>query len=105
MSDLYKTMRINAPKGQKVIFKGERDGLWGGGHADGRLKEGAVYTVESTKVFKSHSFVELMELPGEEFNTVMFEETGKLLEPTQTTEEIYRRGIEATAVIRNAHKP
>ena len=59
MEELQKSMRINAPKGQKVIFKSKIDGLWGGGHANDQLEEEAVYTVEKTKVFKSHSFVEL----------------------------------------------
>ena len=98
MSDSYKTMRINAPKGQKVIFKGERDGLWGGGYANDRLKEGNEYTVEKTTVFKSHSFVVLNEVSGEEFNTVMFEESGEVLEPMHSKQELYQQSVKERRV-------
>ncbi len=93
MQEYEKSMRINAPKGQKVIFKGPRDGLWGGGHADDRLLAGKVYTVEKTRVFKSHSEVVLAELPDTEFNTVMFVEGGEHLEAISTTRQIYAQGI------------
>ena len=73
MDEFDKSMRINAPKGQKVVFTGPRDGLWGGGFADARLEEGTVYTVEETRVFSSCSMVVLEEFPDEEFNTVLFE--------------------------------
>ena len=52
MKEIDKSMRINAPKGQKVIFNGPRDGLWGGGEANEKLKEGNVYTVAKTMVFQ-----------------------------------------------------
>ena len=82
MSNSYKSLRINAPKGQKVIFKGERDGLCGGGHANDQLKEGAVYTVDKTRISRSWSMATLKEFPVEEFNTAMFEEAGEHLEVT-----------------------
>lgn len=93
MEHFDKTLRINAPKGQKVIFKGPKDALWGGGQPDNRLEEGMTYSVNKTKVFGSCAMVELEEYPGAEFNTVLFEETGKLLAAIHTPEELYRKGL------------
>jgi hypothetical protein len=48
------------------------------------LQLGTVYTVKRTRVFASHSKVELEEVPGRSFNTIHFES----LTPLSDAEEL-----------------
>lgn len=91
---MLRSMRINAPKGQKIICREVREGLWGGGEPRGLLIAGEVYTVRRTKVFKDFSLVILVEIPDTEFNTVLFEEVGERLDATDSPADLYYRGLE-----------
>ncbi len=86
-------MRINAPKGQKVRCPELRGDLWGGGAPSDLLTVGTIYTVEATKVFKDSSLVVLAEIPGAEFNTVLFEEVGDILDAVDSPADLYFRGV------------
>lgn len=84
-------MRLNAPKGQKVKFTAI------GGHetevvsAQQNLQLFGEYTVDDVRVGSTMSYVYLREFPDLCFNTSMFEESGDILEPTETIEERYNR--------------
>ena len=86
-------MRLNAPLGQSVIYV-DHGVPWGGDSADGLLKADTIYTIASTTVFRDHSLVRLIEFPGFEFNTIMFEEVGERLPAVSTVAEIYYQGLD-----------
>lgn len=85
-------MRLNAPKGQQIAYLFQNQEPWGGHDPRGLLEPGAIYTVKETIVYKSVSYVRLVEYPDKEFNTVMFEEAGELLPEEKTVMEIYEEG-------------
>ena len=94
MTERYESMRINAPKGQKVIYMDQNGYSSDQDHARQFLKKGSEYTVEITEVSSSNTNVILSEFPNKKCNSVMFQETGEILEPLNTTEELYRQGVE-----------
>jgi spermidine synthase len=90
-----KEMRINAPIGQKVSYVRHDQEPWGGDDAREILNPGGIYTVQETLVFRSSSFVRLVEHTEHTFNTVLFDEVGELLPELQSDEEIYLEGLSA----------
>ncbi|KJS39613.1 MAG: hypothetical protein VR74_01425 [Hyphomonas sp. BRH_c22] len=86
-------MRLNAPRGQQVIYLEQTRAPWGGTDPRGLLEPGARYTVNRTIVGRSLSFVELAEHPDDQFNSVMFEESSPILPAVQTVEEIYNANL------------
>lgn len=76
-------MSIFAPPGHQVRLSA---GFRHSGYADERaraqqyLQVGTVYTVKRTRVYNSHSTVELEEVPGQSFNTIHFDSLTPLSE-------------------------
>lgn len=85
------SIRLNAPKGQKVRYRNkdgfETDRL----HANKFLNTEDIYTIKETLVYSSNSSLYLEEFPDEKFNLVMFEEVEPILEEVETSKEIYER--------------
>lgn len=67
-------MDIYAKEGNKVIFLGKHGRDEELEYALKKLEVGKEYTVDHTDVHSWVSYVFLKELPGENFNTVMFED-------------------------------
>lgn len=86
-------MRINAPRGQKIVYVTPRPGSPVSDHEKRLLQSETVYTVNGTKVYRSHSTVQLEEIPDQDFNTTLFKEVGELLPEVDTIEEIYLRNL------------
>ena len=86
-------MRINAPRGQKVIYLTPPAGYPVSEHEKRLLRPESVYTVEGTKVYRSHSTVQLAEIPDQDFNTTLFKEVGEILPEVDTIEDIYLRNL------------
>ena len=90
MSNFGDYVRLNAPRGQTVKFRGK------GGYESSLeralkvLNTEDTYVIDDISVGSSHSTVYLVGFK-EGFNIVMFEETGDLLEPTETVEQCYLR--------------
>ncbi len=87
MSD---SMRLNAPKGQRVQFNGANGYDSDLTHAKRYLNTSDTYTVLSTEVGKSMSYVILEEFPDHRFNTVMFIEIEPFHAPQEGVADIYR---------------
>lgn len=69
------SMDIYAKPNSKVIFANPENGYAHDQEQCQRyLKVGEVYTVEKTEVSQSSTAVELLECPGQIFNSVMFED-------------------------------
>lgn len=67
-------MTSKPPKGRKVRFLNKNGRDYERESANQLIKEGEILTVKEIFVGGSSSTVELMEYPGKEFNTVMFED-------------------------------
>lgn len=69
------SMYIYANPGDKVVYANETAGWdWDQAHAAEFLVLGNVYTVDHVEVDDSRTEVYLVEVPGESFNSVMFED-------------------------------
>lgn len=67
------TMDINSEPGTRVIFKYPNNGSeYDGNLSSEELLFNGIYTVKEVFVGGSRSYVELVEKPGMEFNTVHF---------------------------------
>lgn len=68
-------MNIYAQKGHKIVFCHPENGYSSDQEQAAKLlKINHVYTVERTVVHRSSTDVELQEVPGEMFNSVLFED-------------------------------
>ena len=84
------TMRINAPRGQKIRFSPRSNEETEECHEFYLDRE---YTVDRTIIYSSISYVVTQEIPDREINTVYFQEVSPHIDETQTCEEIYNYGL------------
>ena len=70
-------MNIYAQPGSQVRFLDENGHDYDKAKAHKFLKKGKVYTVAHTEVGNWHTDVFLVEVPGEPFNSVMFDDEGR----------------------------
>jgi len=67
-------MNIYAKQGDKVIYLNQNGSTREQEHANKFLEEGEIYTVHETDVHDWYTYVLLEEVPGEWFNSVLFED-------------------------------
>ncbi len=104
--DLLATMDLDTRPGARVVFAHPTNGYSGDVHRARMLTIGAEYTVARVSVGDSSSTVELVEFPGELFNTVQFQNMDEPAETSEAPVELITReqfDVEARAI--EAHLP